>query len=365
MLVKRYVAKTEREAIRKLELEMGADAYIISTRKIRQGGLFKYFKKPIYEVVGAVEVAEHKKSPTEDYHEIKHMLTSLMDKVDQLEYVQHESHGLSEETIEDAYVRYLVNMNVQPMIANKIVDIAKRQISFSNDHHETIINAMKVITRDYLGESKIIENDLETKPMVYLFVGPTGVGKTTTLAKIAANLILKKNKKVGLITTDTFRIAAADQLRTYAEILTTEIDVVYSSEELGAALERMSDMDYILVDTAGRSHKSKELRHDFEEISRYIKRMKVFLVLSLTTSYDDMKSIIASYGFLDDFRLLFTKMDEAVSYANILNMRVLTGKPLSYIATGQNVPDDIEVADKEKIIFNLYSEAIDGSGTEA
>jgi len=189
-----------------------------------------------------------------------------------------------------------------------------------------------------------------------MFLGPTGVGKTTTLAKIAARLSLVENKKIGLITADTYRIAAVEQLKTYSEILGIPLEVIYEASELQEAIEKFKDKDYILIDTAGRSHKSKELKSDYDDLVRYLKDVKIYLVMSMTTSFKDLKSIIDSYGFLKEYRLLFTKLDEATSYGNILNLKVLTGKPLSYFTIGQSVPDDIEVADKERIIQYIFDQ---------
>jgi len=236
----------------------------------------------------------------------------------------------------------------------------QRQINLSDKNHETIMNAIKVISREYLGDIRTIDTDVKDvkdKPAHYMFLGPTGVGKTTTLAKIAARLALVENKKVGLITADTYRIAAVEQLKTYSEILGISLEVIYEADELADALSKFSDMDYILIDTAGRSHKSKELKSDYDELTRYLSDVQIFLVLSMTTSYKDLKSIIESYHFLEHYRLLFTKLDEANSYGNILNTKVLTGKALSYFTIGQSVPDDIEVADKEKIIQYIFDKA--------
>ncbi len=385
MKVKRYLVKDMNEAMIKIKNELGMDAVILNTRKIKSGGLFKFFKKPVIEVVAAIDEpitttrvsrpqeqqivqtqqpkpADHssldpeKKMDTTintEMVELKKMVQLLIEKVDHIEH-QSPATEVNQTSQEDFYVDFLKQRDIQETIAKKILEIVQRQISLNEKNHDTVINAMKVIAREYLGDIKTIDRDIQGKPNVYMFLGPTGVGKTTTLAKIAARLTLVDNKKIGLITADTYRIAAVEQLKTYSEILGIPLEVIYEAGELEEALYKFRDKDYILIDTAGRSHKSKELKSDFDELIKFLDSVKVFLVMSMTTSYKDMKSIIESYDFLDDYRLLFTKLDEATSYGNILNLKVVTGKPLSYFTIGQSVPDDIEEADKEKIIQYIF-----------
>ncbi|HSN67212.1 MAG TPA: flagellar biosynthesis protein FlhF [Fusibacter sp.] len=393
MKVKRYIVKDMSEAMIKIKSELGIDAVILNTRKIKTGGFFRFFKKPLLEVVAAIDepivssqfekpkrefipeksrepkfepMVEARKEPeistpiehvkesvqNVELQELKQMVTNLIKKV---ENIEHQTPQTSQ-TPEEKYIAFLNALDIQDSISKKILEIVQRQINIDEKNHDTILNAMKVIAREYLGDIKTIDTDLLNKPNIYMFLGPTGVGKTTTLAKIAARLSLVENKKIGLITADTYRIAAVEQLKTYSEILGIPLEVIYEASELQDAIERFKDKDYILIDTAGRSHKSKELKSDYDELVRYLKDVKIYLVMSMTTSFKDLKSIIDSYGFLKEYRLLFTKLDEATSYGNILNLKVLTGKPLSYFTIGQSVPDDIEVADKERIIQYIFDQ---------
>ena len=384
------------EAMIKIKSELGIDAVILNTRKIKTGGFFRFFKKPLIEVVAAVdepnvntpfeiprrEVLNEKiknpavervqsnieltkeavkesmneaikeNVPNVELQELKQMVSNLIKKV---ENIEHQTPQVAQ-TPEEKYIAFLNALDIQDSISKKILEIVQRQINIDEKNHETILNAMKVIAREYLGDIKTIDTDILNKPNIYMFLGPTGVGKTTTLAKIAARLSLVENKKIGLITADTYRIAAVEQLKTYSEILGIPLEVIYEASELQDAIEKFKDKDYILIDTAGRSHKSKELKSDYDDLVRYLKDVKIYLVMSMTTSFKDLKSIIDSYGFLKEYRLLFTKLDEATSYGNILNLKVLTGKPLSYFTIGQSVPDDIEVADKERIIQYIFDQ---------
>jgi flagellar biosynthesis protein FlhF len=386
MKVKRYIVKDMNEAMIKIKSDLGMDAIILNTRRIKNGGFFKLFKKPMLEVVAAVdEPARSTKTPLkppieepqpkpetapatgtvkerEEIAALKDMVATLIQKVEGIErnqlrpILEAEASREITESPDKKYIQMLMELGIQESIAKKILEIVQRQISISDKNHEAVINAIKVIAREYLGEIKTIDTDSASHPNIYMFLGPTGVGKTTTLAKIAARLSLVENKKIGLITADTYRIAAVEQLKTYSEILGIPLEVIYEASELSDAINRFKDKDYILIDTAGRSHKSKELKSDYDELIQHLPAATVFLVMSLTTDTKNLKSIIDSYQFLDDYRLLFTKLDESTSYGNILNMRVITGKSLSYFTIGQSVPDDIEVADKEKIIHYIFEE---------
>lgn len=193
----------------------------------------------------------------------------------------------------------------------------------------------------------------EQRPKVVFFIGPTGVGKTTTIAKIASRFKVEKGKKVALFTADTYRIAAAEQLRTYANILDTTLKIVYSSEELNESLKESADYDLVLVDTAGFSHKNEEQRNETKQLIDNVPEeydKEVYLVLSATTKYRDLLDIADIYKENFQFKMVFTKLDETSCFGNILNMKLYTGADLSYTTYGQNVPEDIEVFNTQKIV---------------
>ncbi len=196
----------------------------------------------------------------------------------------------------------------------------------------------------------------ERKPKVVFFIGPTGVGKTTTIAKIASRFKMEKGKKVALFTADTYRIAAAEQLRTYANIMDTPLNIVYSSEELNEEIKKSEEYDLVLIDTAGFSHKNEEQRNETKELIDRIPgeyQKEVYLVLSATTKYRDLIDIADIYKKNFQFKLIFTKLDETSCYGNILNMKLYTGADLSYSTYGQNVPEDIEIFNTQKIVKHL------------
>ena len=208
------------------------------------------------------------------------------------------------------------------------------------------------------GRPKLITTG-EKKPKVVFFIGPTGVGKTTTIAKLASDFRFNQKKKVALFTADTYRIAAEKQISVYGELMNIDVVVLYveDKDDINEKIaERYSRYDLILVDTTGFSH------HDEEQIKsitslldslsdRYEKQ--VYLVLSATTKYRDLKRIVDVYRGFTDFDLLFTKLDETEVYGNLLNIKLYAEAPLSYVTNGQTVPDDFEVIDSQKMVHSL------------
>lgn len=193
-------------------------------------------------------------------------------------------------------------------------------------------------------------------PRIVLFIGPTGVGKTTTIAKLAGKYCVEDKKKVALLTADTYRIAAAEQLRTYANILETPFRVIYTPEELQTAVKDYWDCDYIFIDTAGRSHQNADQLEKMKEMVGALKdpgNYHVFLVLSATTKYRDLQRIADCYGKIADYELIFTKLDETEAVGNLLNMKLYTGAPVAYVTCGQNVPDDMEVFNPQKTVKQI------------
>jgi flagellar biosynthesis protein FlhF len=206
-----------------------------------------------------------------------------------------------------------------------------------------------------LGKPYVIEESSQG-PKVVFFVGPTGVGKTTTIAKIASSYRVERKKKVALLTADTYRIAAAEQLRTYANILEVPFRVVYTSKEIETAIEDFKEYDYILVDTTGHSPNNEAQRESMGSLINSVKTTapkEVFLVLSASTKYRDLMNIADTYKELADYKLIFTKVDETSTLGNIYNLKMYTGASLSYITCGQNVPDDIEYFNPQSTVKQL------------
>ncbi|MBI9011937.1 MAG: flagellar biosynthesis protein FlhF [Clostridiales bacterium] len=400
MNVKRYIAPNVQEAMIKIKNELGRDAIILHTRKIKQKGLKGLFKKPLVEVVAAIQ-DEHeiKKAvevkPVQPRHIVEEVapqpvvirevektveniieknvedtsqIASLKSEIDEIKdmlktYIAKPTQMVQEDVsieefndVERETREFLKSLEIKDSIIEKIMTIVKRQVSLTPQNEPMVRSAVRQAIKDYIGEPFTIDG-FPGEQRVFLFAGPTGVGKTTTLAKLAAKLSLLDNKKVGLITADTYRIAAVDQLKTYSEILGIPLSVVYEASELGDVMYKYKDKDIVLLDTAGRSHKSDELSRDLQDLMNNLENPEIFLVISLTTGYKDIVSILDAYSFIDKYRLIFTKLDEASTYSNILNVKVESGHELSYITNGQSVPDDIEIAESEKIANYIVGEA--------
>ncbi|MCR4590081.1 MAG: flagellar biosynthesis protein FlhF [Lachnospiraceae bacterium] len=212
------------------------------------------------------------------------------------------------------------------------------------------------------GEAATIEKNAR-EPEAVFFLGPTGVGKTTTIAKIASRLVVHDKKRVALVTTDTYRVKAAEQLRTYADILNVPFRIVYVDDDMRSALNEFKNFDFVLVDTAGHSPKNNEQignQKQFIDLTRDTMKISVYLVVSVTTKYRDLLNIADTYSKLVDYRIIFTKLDETTTLGNMLNLKLHTGAEISYVTNGQDVPDDMEVFDAQKTVRVLLG----GKGSE-
>ena len=246
----------------------------------------------------------------------------------------------------------LIEQGVTVEIAEKLLE----DVNAVDDTEKVDINLIVKIVYNtivsILGEpdTSITDDINPGKTKIITFMGPTGVGKTTTIAKLSSIFLLQHNLNVGLITADTYRIAAVEQLKTYAEILGLDVGIVYNKEDLEFNVSNMSyDKEIIMLDTAGRSHRNPENFNELKELLSVIPNCEKFLVLSITTKYDDLLSIVNTFSDISDFKIIFTKLDETICLGSILNICYLTGRKVSYVTNGQNVPEDIEVIQPEKI----------------
>ncbi len=411
MVIKKYIAKTEEAAVEMAKAELGKDAVIMNVKKVEPKGIYKLFRKASVEVTAAVDevlpekegealpdfeqlqramekqefkpapdskaaVAEAKKEeiikknniiPEEeeekssDSNAIEQKLDNLQDLLEkQMNASKDEEEKEEKKEQEDRTKSYLDLIRSQ-MEQNEVESTYVEQIIEDiKDGLQKDASLNKILSAVYqkiilkIGPPQLI--DLNAQKTKYIFfIGPTGVGKTTTIAKIASTLKLSKKVKVALITSDTYRIAAVEQLKTYANILGIPLKVVYSSDEMGKTMEELKEYDLVLIDTAGRSHNNKEQKEDIQRLLEMVPEedKEVFLVLSATTKYKDLVKISQSYAEFAKYNLIFTKLDETDTIGNLFNIHMLTGAPLSYMTWGQNVPDDIGKADAQKMAKQL------------
>lgn len=415
MTINKFQGKTKEEAIQKAKTEFGETAVIMNVKEVKPKGFFRIFKSTTYEVTAAMEEKEQNVNQTIAMQNMKKLHDSINfaadekieipkqeskpeEKVDtksvrmpdfsQLirqeqkkeseerqiekrlddlsnrleESLGHTSGGVvltkepSAEELNFIRILYstLLKNEVSEKYVNQILDEVEQFIRPGNSVDMILANVyQKLILR--FGQPKPI--DLSgAKPKVLVFVGPTGVGKTTTIAKIASKYKVDYDKKVAFITSDTYRIAATEQLQVYANILDAPMTIVYSKDEINSAIEKYADYDMVFVDTAGFSHKNTPQRDDMKKLLDEIDekyRKEVYLVLSATTKYKDLLEIVDIYREITDYKFIFTKLDETTTYGNLLNIKLYAGAELSYMTIGQNVPDDIAIFDTQKIVKRL------------
>ncbi|MGB4661435.1 MAG: flagellar biosynthesis protein FlhF [Mobilitalea sp.] len=399
MIIKKFQANTETEAIMLAKEELGKDAIVMNIKTISPRGFYKLFRKPVVEITAALDEnisyknekpkvsapipAQRKASfPDIIYDDpLEKHDTSSFDRVTEPSAIEMKLNNLQtllEKQMNDTKEKeqqekpegksmeasknlaciqliynQLISNEVDEKYANQI--IAEIECNLKKDASiDNILSSIyqKIILK--LGQPKVIEIIGKTPKFVF-FIGPTGVGKTTTIAKIASTFKVNKKAKIAFLTADTYRVAAVDQLRTYANILGVPLKVIYTEEEMRNAKEEFIDYDIVFVDTAGRSHRSKEQRDDIELLISTIpeEEREIYLVLSATTKYNDLVKITEAYSEIVNYNLIFTKLDETGSIGNLFNIRMLTEAPLSYATFGQNVPDDIERIDAQSIAKQL------------
>lgn len=407
MIIKKYQGKTEAEAMENAKKELGDGIVLMNVKTVRPKGLSKLIKKAYVEITVAKEEereltvhkenvavslsSSHTKQATfgnaekEKNSQIISEERLLEEKLDSLhslleQQIQRreevkvsdesedvketkESKSINESTQEEAdktkavlsLIREtIVENEVDPKYADSILDEIEKNLK-SNMPMEHILSNVyqRMILR--FGKPECIE-PAKDGPKIVFFVGTTGVGKTTTIAKIASKFVVEEKKKLALLTADTYRIAASEQLRTYANILEVPFRVIYTPEELGDAIKDFSNYDYILVDTAGHSQNNDKQRDDMADFVKYAQgkaEQEIYLVISATTKYKDLKSIADKYKKMFEFKMIFTKLDETSEYGNLLNMKIYTGASMSYITCGQNVPEDIETFNAQSTVKKL------------
>ncbi len=412
MVIKKFQAKTEAEAIVLAKKELGDDITVIHSRNVKPKGFFSFFKKMLVEItvakdeenvksekdnikegVAAIDAAraaaEEKAAtvksaapkPEKAKNEVnasadaeKRAVEARLDNIQNLleqklsvqekekkaepeKNVKQEADDLKTKELMDftkLLYNTLIDNEVDEKFANELIGEVEQNFG-SNVNVEHILSHIyqKVILK--FGKPETIE-PAERNAKAVFFIGPTGVGKTTTLAKLASRFKLTDNKRIALFTTDTYRISATDQLKTYANIMGVPFHVIYTPEELVEEYERYKDYDYILIDTAGHSPHNTEQKEDMEKFIHVLEgvaQTENYLVLSATTKYKDLLKICDVYREMTGYRLIFTKLDETECHGNLLNVRMHTMAPMSYVTNGQNVPDDIEVFNPQNAVKRL------------
>ncbi|KMQ50605.1 Flagellar biosynthesis protein FlhF [Chitinispirillum alkaliphilum] len=282
----------------------------------------------------------------ENVKELKELVTSILHSAPR-QSVSEGSEELSPGW--EAVLKRLTDSEVKESLAKKLIcSIQGENFLPEIDLEKKLVSALSS-QFPVSGPLKLKRN----APIVVAFVGPTGAGKTTTLAKLAAHCCLNKGKRVSIITADTYRIAAIEQIRMFADIVKIGLQVVFSPEEIDGALKSCGNDEVVFVDTAGRSQRNSEHMEDLKNLISVLHPDETHLVLSATTKDSDLLENIRLYRSLGINRLLFTKLDETVRLGNIYNVVSESRIALSYFTFGQSVPDDIELAQPGKFVQRL------------
>ncbi len=410
MIIKKFTGKTKEEAVEAARKDMGSGVVVMNVKDVKRKGIAALFLPKQVEITAALEEheeprpirreqtrggaadSEEKDSrargdraavPTsggawgtqqENSQSIEKKLDSLqtllLSRFQQEEAARNtqpaaepqedadeEKQEISEQ---ERFVKLLYNTmlenEVDEKYANQIIDELEKGKNGNIPFDYILSNVYQKLILKF-GKAEGIK-EAESGPRLVLFMGPTGVGKTTTIAKIASHFVMDEKKRLALLTADTYRIAAAEQLRTYANILEVPFRVVYTKEEAAAAVADFNDYDYIFVDTAGHSHQNEEQLNNMRELMDTLKQAgeyQTFLVLSATTKYRDLLKIASNYEEVSDYQMIFTKLDETSTLGNLLNLKLYTDAEIAYVTCGQNVPEDIEQFNPQKTVKQLLS----------
>lgn len=426
MHVKRFEAVDMPEALRLVKHALGPDAIILSTRQIKKGGgAFGMFSRSFVEVTAAVEreTVEEPQSRSmpippqpvapglmssgrggvAETLEMSRMLDPLQRDVEQMKELLQQLamkerlsppvnlNGFEREfTAVKRMVEVLVRKqqdSAAPLLVSTLIPCYQRLIASGMD--ETLARhlaekAQNSLEPDKLADAQTVQEQVanlvvKTTPtsgplratpgnqIVAAFVGPTGVGKTTTIAKLAAHYALSEKRKVALLTLDTYRLAAVEQLRLFAKIIGLSVEIVLTAAELEQALDRHQGTEVVLIDTAGRSQRDALQMAELSTFFTDNQRVEVHLVLSATASALNLSDTVTRFKPLGVKTLVFTKLDESTSFGVLLSTAHHAHLPLSYFTTGQRVPEDIEVATPERVvdlILNVSQWHTDACATE-
>ncbi|GEN55796.1 flagellar biosynthesis protein FlhF [Halolactibacillus alkaliphilus] len=370
MKLKKYQAKTMPEVMQQVRKDLGPEAVILNSKTIESGGFMGLFKKKHIEVVAAVDrqstPRQIKKQPKpvatiQPKHTSDHALKTFIAKETKTEKEQQlvleELRSLRkwmEDSTEqksdfpagyDRIYHELIEADVSKETSKQLVE----EILNKNGDHDVVYEEIKSDVYER------IENVFyETASGVMSFqskfvhlVGPTGVGKTTTIAKLAAKSLMEDKQSVALITTDTYRIAAIEQLKTYAKILDIPIEVCYTVEDYQMARLKFQDYDRVFVDTAGRNFKDEKYIRELGRIVDLSKDIETYLVLTLTAKPKDVLSIYQQFDNIPLKGFILTKADETDTLGVVLDLVKTANIGVSFVTTGQDVPDDITRATPE------------------
>ena len=365
--VRSYRAGSLHDALTLVREDLGPDAAVLDTRHVWDGWLKGLLGKRRVEVTATVPFQRPAPKPPANVsspqpHPVQPTPHSQAPcgadrQVSQLEQgLDQLSRRLS--GTDDLMFRLYTELVDAEFVQDQARDLVSQlQASLPvSSCYETASVHLRELVESFIRTGGPLQTDAVRRRTVAL-VGPTGVGKTTTIAKLAANLRLREKKRVGLITVDTYRIAAVEQLRTYADIIDLPMEVVSTPREMREAIQRMSDVDLILMDTAGRSPRDEIKLQELKLMLAEADADEVHLVMSATAGPSALATTAKHFSGVGATSLLITKLDEATGLGHLCGLLRDCPLPLSYVTHGQNVPDDIQVADAERLCDWMLGQA--------
>lgn len=362
MIIKKYVVNDMKEALIRAKYELGKEAIIISQKTVRPGKWYQVFKKKMLEVTVAVEDQVHEKTKRE-----KEKFRNLFQEPERMEKSSSEAIILhAKETL-----KMTLEKSIKKELAKEIAisdkyervfkdaDAVQKKFEIYREKYsiqeEVSLESLKGFVKEFYAENAFMRK--KSFEHLNVLIGPTGVGKTTTIAKIASTALLEENKSVGLLTIDTYRIAAVEQLRKYAEILSIQFETVDDSSQIKEKLDLLKNNDIILVDTIGASPKDEER---LEDIKNYLNELpeerNTYLSISMSQDTDTVKRILETYKELRYDALILTKFDEVENFKNFWNILENNVVPVQYFCHGQEVPEDLQEGNLENVMEYLWEE---------
>lgn len=360
------------EALEKVRSAFGDEGMIVGTRRFRRGGWLGVGGREMVEVFvadtrsrienvrreglsrghpepgGSLPAGERQGTAIE-FERLSSGLTKLRQDIRTLLDRKPEAGGFEQPFLRECF-ELLLSREVDPRVADGVVrEVGQLRVPAGFPSSARVQSVLRSQLSRLFVPNPVA--DTEARPRVVWLVGPTGVGKTTTIAKLAARAKLNEGRSVGLITLDTFRIAAVDQLQKYAEIIGVPLRVVRNAEELDRELtdSAAAGLELVFLDSAGRSHRDEPKMAELKEFLEATPDAEVHLVLSCTTHTRTLENIAERFADIEFDRVILTKVDETVSMGALVGFLLRLGKPVSYVTDGQNVPDDIMACDPERL----------------
>ncbi len=358
MRVRKFISSSYARALDTVKHELGEDALIISSRCIKPA---RPGMPGEVEITAAIDYA-----PVQNWENIGNGKSNASDPdpnfwnndsldlpslVMSLASQSERAHLLGLDKSQFGIFQQMTQSGVDEKLAGKIIEKAGNSCAKDSNKRDQDITKLLTRVMDCAGPVQLTEGSQKRVALV----GPTGAGKTTTIAKLAADFSLRQKKKVALISLDTYRMGAFDQLKIYGDIMQIPTELAADKYEFQSSIKKHQDKDLILIDTMGRSHQDAGYAAELKEIFETVGKVETHLVASISSQEKILNAVHKQLAPLGLDRALFTKLDEGLNFGSLLNFSLRTRLPFSYFTSGQRVPEDIEIANQKKVIRLIFN----------